>query len=231
MTLTGYTPSSPISSAELVALDYCERARGEWPGRSEVCTSFSRTANFGKTDARPASFGWAHTAYRPGRRRRSGIGFPQHRGSVRSGGGDHRGSIFRLHVGIAMLRQQPDEFLAAGTTWGRGNSADRATRVAEELLESAVSRFIGDMPFLWVEIDDEPGPQSQRQVVESNLIALLSNANKPPLDPPSSTWLGHHSDRPAIRDSGLWNVNHVYEPHRPAGLDLLEYHISSTAST
>lgn len=155
----------------------------------------------------------------------------QHRGSVRSGGGDHRGSIFRLHVGIAMLRQQPDEFLAAGTTWGRGNSADRATRVAEELLESAVSRFIGDMPFLWVEIDDEPGPQSQRQVVESNLIALLSNANKPPLDPPSSTWLGHHSDRPAIRDSGLWNVNHVYEPHRPAGLDLLEYHISSTAST
>jgi hypothetical protein len=130
-----------------------------------------------------------------------------------------------------MLRQQPDEFLAAGTTWGRGNSADRATRVAEELLESAVSRFIGDMPFLWVEIDDEPGPQSQRQVVESNLIALLSNANKPPLDPPSSTWLGHHSDRPAIRDSGLWNVNHVYEPYRPAGLDLLEYHISSTAST
>jgi hypothetical protein len=154
----------------------------------------------------------------------------QHRGTTRSGGGNHRGSIFRLHVGIAMLRDRPDEFLSARDTWGRGSSADRATRVSEELLESAVSRYIGDMPFLWVEIDDEPGPTSRRQEVESNLIALLSNAGKPAIDPPSNTWLGHHSDRATIRDSGLWNVNHVYEPYNPASLDLLEFHIRSTAT-
>ena len=151
----------------------------------------------------------------------------QHRGSTRTGGGNHRGSIFRLHVGIAMLHDQPDDFLAARATWGRGSSADHATRVSEELLESAVSRYIGAMSLLWVKIGDEPGPQSRRQVVESNLIALLSNAQKAAIDPPSSTWLGHHSDRAAIRDSGLWNVNHVYEPYRPEGLDLLESHIDS----
>jgi hypothetical protein len=129
-----------------------------------------------------------------------------------------------------MLRDRPDEFLSARATWGRGSSADRLTRVSEELLESAVSRYIGDMPFLWVEIDDEPGPTSRRQEVESNLLALLSNADKPGIDPPSNAWLGHHSDRAAIRDSGLWNMNHVYESYDPASLDLLEFQIRSTAA-
>ena len=149
----------------------------------------------------------------------------QHRGFAESGGGNHRGSIFRLHVGMAMLRKRPEEFVSAQASWGRGSSADRAARTSEEVLEKAVSRYIGAMPFLWVEVDDAPGPTSRRQFVEANLIALLSNANKPPIDPPSSTWLGHHSDRVAIRDSGLWNVNHVYAAYTPEVLDMLEFHI------
>lgn len=40
-------------------------------------------------------------------------------------------------------------------------------------------------------------------------MALLSNLARPPIDPPSAGWLGRHSTRPAIRESGLWNVNHV----------------------
>ena len=32
-------------------------------------------------------------------------------------------------------------------------------------------------------------------------------------------------DRPAIRESGLWNVNHVYDEFRPAALDILESRI------
>jgi hypothetical protein len=149
----------------------------------------------------------------------------QHRGFARSGGGNHRGSIFRLHVGMAMLREQPEAFVSAQATWGRGSSADRTSRVSEEWLEKAVSRYIGEMPFLWVEVDDAPGATSRRQFVEANLIALLSNANKPPIDPPSSTWLGHHSDRVAIRESGLWNVNHVNATYTPEVLDMLEFHI------
>ena len=80
------------------------------------------------------------------------------------------------------------------------------------------------MPFLWLAVDDDPGPASQRGVIERNAIALLSNYNiqDDPLDPPSLSWLGLHADRKSIRHSGLWNVNHVAESYDPGFLDLLE---------
>ena len=77
------------------------------------------------------------------------------------------------------------------------------------------------MPFLWLNIDDEAGPASRRGYIERNAIALLSNYAKPPLDPPSPTWLGRHSDRERVRASGLWNSNHVDEPYDPRFLDLI----------
>jgi hypothetical protein len=49
----------------------------------------------------------------------------QHRGTARSGGGNHRGSIFRLLVGEALLRRDHPEALSS---WGRG--ADPATAAA-----------------------------------------------------------------------------------------------------
>ena len=78
------------------------------------------------------------------------------------------------------------------------------------------------MPFLWLPIDDDAGPESRRGYLERNLIALLSNFQKPPLDPPSAAWLGTHSDRERVRESGLWNSNHVNEEYDPAFLDELE---------
>jgi hypothetical protein len=47
----------------------------------------------------------------------------QHRGTFvgwPSGGGNHRGSIFRLHVGTALLKSRPAQFATAQPTWGRG---------------------------------------------------------------------------------------------------------------
>ena len=82
------------------------------------------------------------------------------------------------------------------------------------------------MSFLWVPVDDEPGPESARGYVERNSIALLSNYNKPALDPPSAGWLGHHSDRDRVRKSGLWNQNHVEETYDPSFLDTLERLVS-----
>ncbi|MGB8383529.1 MAG: hypothetical protein WCG47_20150, partial [Dermatophilaceae bacterium] len=64
-------------------------------------------------------------------------------------------------------------------------------------------------PFLWVEVGDAPGPASERGLIERGAIAVLSNFARPPIDPPSPTWLGHRSAHEAIRNSGLWNVNHV----------------------
>ena len=146
----------------------------------------------------------------------------QHRGTQKTGSGNHRGSIFRLIVGASLkCRDQQEEPIS----WGVGNDPDTAAkrlnierneiREAERSLEQAVSDYIGQMPFLWLDISDPPGRDSLRGMIERNSIALLSNYSKAPLDPPSSNWLGNHSDRERVRGSGLWNNNHVEESYAP----------------
>jgi hypothetical protein len=119
----------------------------------------------------------------------------QHRGST-SRGGNHRGSIFRLLVGQALLARGE---VPPCNSWGvKGDATkasmalgvDRDTLVkAEAPVEEAVSRYIGAMPFVWLGIDDEPGPQCNRGIIERNSIALLSNYKRRSIDPPSPWWL------------------------------------------
>jgi len=141
-----------------------------------------------------------------------------HRGQLRSGGGNHRGSIFRLIVGTALIKRDALRF----PTWDGGNSADKEIRAAELELERAVSQVIRCMPFLWLAIEVEAGPVSMRGRIERNSIALLSNFNKQPLDAPSTEWLGQYSDRERVRMSGLWNQNHVDEEYEHGFLDKFE---------
>lgn len=148
----------------------------------------------------------------------------QHRGQTNTGGGNHRGSIFRLIVGAALIGRDGFDF----PTWGDGNTAVRDVRLAERALECDVSQVIGKMPFLWLPIEDDAGPDSLRGMIERNSIALLSNTNKPPLDPPSAGWLGHYSDRDRVRTSGLWNQNYVDEAYDPAFLRTLEKLVAAT---
>ena len=97
----------------------------------------------------------------------------------------------------------------------------------EELeLEQAVSAEIGALPFVWLGITDEPGPDSLRGYIERNSIALLSNCGKESLDAPSTNWLGHFCNRRFVRQSGLWNSNHVTDSYNPAFLDTLEQLVS-----
>ena len=131
----------------------------------------------------------------------------QHKGVGKSGAGNHRGAIFRLIVGAALIERDGLDY----PTWGKGSSAPRDTRDGELVLEKAVSAEIGEMPFLWLDIDDEPGPDSFRGYIERNAIALLSNYGKEALEPPSTSWLGKCSNRQRVRKSGLWNSNHVTE--------------------
>lgn len=56
----------------------------------------------------------------------------QHKGKSRTQGGNHRGSIFRLIVGTALIKTEG--FVCS--SWGRGNTADRAEREAEQALEA-----------------------------------------------------------------------------------------------
>ena len=121
----------------------------------------------------------------------------QHRGSVRSGAGNHRSSIFRLLVGTALIKKHNYE----SPTWASSKSSvTPEMRSAERPLECRVSSAIGVMPFVWLPIEDEPGPVSKRGFIERNAIALLSNLNKEQLDSASELWLGHFCDRSRVNE-------------------------------
>src|SRR5215210_2226502 len=112
----------------------------------------------------------------------------QHRG-FRSGNGNHRGSIFRLLVGQALIAAGIQH---ACRSWGVKADARKAAMLLdlplaalkddESPIERAVSNYIGAMTVIWFDIGDESGPDSLRGSIERNSIALLSNRSRPSLD-------------------------------------------------
>lgn len=141
----------------------------------------------------------------------------QHRGTLIPKGGNHRGSVFRLLVGAALAAKHDEPV----PSWGVGNSPTSHLRDVEHALESAVSDVIGAMQVAWLEIPDDPGPESLRGYIERNAIALLSNYGREAVVPPSEGWLGHYSNRGRVRESGLWNNNHVDEQYDPEFLKVM----------
>jgi len=140
----------------------------------------------------------------------------QHRGTLKgayAGGGNERESVFRYLVGDALLRSACLPPQVRADSWDTGHSAPAEIRRTEHALEVAVSDRIRAMPFLWVAIDDPAGPESTRKVIERGAIALLSNFQREPSDPPSKSWLGLNSSQPKVRQSGLWNVHHIEEEY------------------
>ena len=145
----------------------------------------------------------------------------QHRGPMRSGGGNHRGSIFRDLVGRALINRDALDY----PDWGkrdRHGSASREIREHERSLEKAVSKIMGEMHVLWLAVEDEPGPGNRRESIERNAIALLSNYSREALDPPSEGWLGLDCPKDMVTRSGLWNQRDVEEEHDRAFLPVLE---------
>jgi len=120
----------------------------------------------------------------------------QHYGRVRSLGGNRDESIFRKHVGTALLRKAGpcDTEL---NDWLAGNGP------SSPALEAEVSQTLRDnFTFVCVRVDDG----GRRRCLERGLIALLAQH---PLGSPSAGWLGHHAFADEIRSSGLWNVQHI----------------------
>jgi hypothetical protein len=147
-------------------------------------------------------------------------------GGTYGGGGNHRGSVFRRRVGEALIERHGlhDEY----PHWGEGSSADRDRRRSEHEHERRVSEYIRDLPVLWIDVDDEPGPDSDRAYVERNAIALVSNFRKESLDPRRDDWVGGNSPSAEIRRSGLWNIDHVDEAYDPAFLDRVAEAVEET---
>ena len=141
----------------------------------------------------------------------------QHRGTASYGGGKVNGSIFRRLVGKALAEQNKKL-----TSWSGSDRNDK-------LLGSLTSRHICAMPFLWLNVDDTPGPKSRRAFIKHNAIALLSNYRKSPVDSASPNWLGSSSPSEKVRESGLWNQKHVdREDYDPSFLDEMEKRIDRT---
>ena len=115
-------------------------------------------------------------------------------------------------------------------TWGNGSSAPAEIRQSERELEAHVSRVIGQMSLTWLDVDDEPSPSSLRGYIERNSIALLSNFNAEAADPPSPDWLGGQCNRLRVKQSGLWNQNHVDERYDPSFLDTFECLVEQTGN-
>ena len=147
-----------------------------------------------------------------------------HEGGRHPGGGNHRGSVFRFHVGAAMLTRSGESSELLRSWIDRAGPSPEFAE-AEHEVEHRVSRYIRDLPFLWVGVLDEPGPSSDRGMLESNSIALLSTEGFV-VDPPRNDWLGHDAPSRAISQSGLWNVDHVGDRYDPAFLGRLEKYVS-----
>lgn len=129
-----------------------------------------------------------------------------HRGTA-GGSGSHRSSIFRLHVGRAWARHTVSSEWPV--TWAQGQTASRGVRDAEQELEREVSKIIGAMRVIWLDIADDAGPTSERAYLERNAIGVLSRIGL--LDAVGSpAWLGRRSADWRIATSGLWNLNHVF---------------------
>ena len=93
-----------------------------------------------------------------------------------------------------------------------------------DLIELEVSRYIGVMPFLWLDVPD----LQMRERIETGAIGLLS-LRTGGTDPPSPNWLGLNARPVQIRTSGLWNVHHTSKPYDPGFLDLMRTRVQSEA--
>lgn len=147
-----------------------------------------------------------------------------HRGTY-EGGGNHRGSIFRLHVGSAMLARNHNEYCLS--TWGTGSTATANIRESERKMEQKVSSYIGRTSVLWLMVPDEPGPRSDRAYIERNCISLLAGPWGP-IDLPSRGWLGNHCPNHRVARSGLWNADFIDHRYDSRFLDILEEYVDVT---
>jgi hypothetical protein len=99
-------------------------------------------------------------------------------------------------------------------------------RETELLVERAVSSYIGRMPLLWVAVPTRDDGTSDRGLIESSSIALLSATAGGP-DAASAAWLGKHAPHIAVASSGLWNVRHVADQYEPRTLEVLAAYVEA----
>ena len=123
-------------------------------------------------------------------------------------------SIFRKNIGRAVLNMAGDEYL---DVWNIDlmprENRDRYAHLrdidSEKVVERSVTTILREhfsFRFILLEERDE---RLGNQGIESALIGTLAGCH---LCKPSPRWLGNYSPVDKIRDSGLWQVQHVTHP-------------------
>ena len=122
-------------------------------------------------------------------------------------------SIFRKNIGRCFLNIENQDYL---DSWelditskeGREDKLKRIDREFEKTLEKRISQYIQDnLSFCVFEVNTK----EDRLFWESKITSTLSNAAKFGEIKPSENWLGNHSTKDKIRESGLWQVNELYK--------------------
>lgn len=112
---------------------------------------------------------------------------------------DRNASIFRKHIGMALLNRAHDPYLDIWSLdTSRYPNRDRENPRAEARAERDVSAYMRvNLAFSVIPV----APVEQRLRLKSAIIATLHQARD---FAPSDGWLGHDSPERKIRESGLW---------------------------
>ncbi|HVT92885.1 MAG TPA: hypothetical protein VHD76_08570 [Bryobacteraceae bacterium] len=142
-----------------------------------------------------------------------------HKGDL-NGLGNHRTSIFRLHVGTALIRRGK----LSCPSWGSVERPSAKELKSEADVERLVSDYIGRLHLCFLPITDPASKRSDRAYVEQNLIAIMSGPPGP-VECAAEGWLGFDCTHRAVQSSSLWNVNHTEESFDPGFLKVLEHYV------
>jgi len=111
-------------------------------------------------------------------------------------GGSRDTSVFRKHIGGAIIRK-----LGLGDKKLK-NWYSKEGRADQEI-EKLVSRHLKEnLSFTCIEVNS----RDERLLLEEGLIALFAGEV---VEKPSADWLGRYAESKIIRESGLWNIEHV----------------------
>jgi len=119
-------------------------------------------------------------------------------------------SIFRKNIGRALLNKRGDAYTGV---WELDMTPAAARKLHTHLvdaakqarIEKAVTKYLQDnFSFAGIEVPNK----AKRLELESKIISTLSHCEE---CKGSAAWLGNHSPKEKIRESGLWLVNELYK--------------------
>ena len=137
-------------------------------------------------------------------------------------------SIFRKNIGRAILNRDNDDFLAQWeidltTTEAKKKHEETVDKRKLQEIEKKVTDCIQrNFYFVVFRVDEKV----KRLLLESKIISTVSRCNE---CNPSENWLGLHSPKEKIRESGLWLVNELYkQPLSESDYEVLKTSILSS---